>query len=925
MPRSAPKLSLPAALIIGAFLLGAGLTGCNKTQSTATLVAEAQAYQQKGDKKAALIQLKNAVANSPEDGQVRLLLASLYLDMGDAVSADKEIRRAMGLNVPAAKTLPVLANALLGQGQYQKVIDETAAGVATAGPDLLVARGNAYLQLGKADEGKASFDAALKLNPVSGDALNGLASHAAGTGDLAGATRYVEQAVAKDPKNADVWMLKGALATRDGKHEAAIAAFSQALVLKPDHRSAHIEKAYLEIGAGKFDLARADIEAARKNTPGSIMVTYTQALLEHTEGKNAQALESIQKVLRAAPEHMPSILLAGAVQLALGSYEQAEQNLKKYLEKYPNTLYARKLLAATLLRSSQPADAAAALAPVLSDSQDPQLLALAGESYMQVRDFDKASAMFQRASTLAPNAAALHTSLGLSKLGQGDNAKAISELELASTMDPKSQQAGVALVRTQLSMKQYDKALATVEALEKQQPENAMVQNLKGGVYLSREERVKARAAFERAQTLQPTYFAAVVNLAQLDLSEKHPEAAKARFTAFLAKDPKHLGSMTALAELALRENKQAEATTWLEKAVAEHPDMLAPGMTLVSEYLRTNENVKALTLARKLQTANSSNPGMLELLGQAQLANKDNDAALESFSKVASLQPKSAKAHLRLAGVHALLKNDSAAMADVKRALQLEPDNVQAQTAMIDLEMRKGDTEQALRLTRALQKTAPASPVPLIIEGDILSIQKKPELALRPYEQAYALAKTPQMLIKLVGAMKAAGRTKDADARVAQYLKDNPGNTMVSMYNAETLLTARQYKEAIPLFEKIVAAAPQSVVALNNLAWAYQQVKDPKALATAEQAAKLAPDTPAVLDTLAWILADQGDYKRAQPLLEKALAKAPEASDIRYHLAAVLLKTGDKVKARKELDTALAGKPFPQLDDAKILSKSML
>jgi len=86
MPRHPTKLKLTAALLTGA-LLTVGLAGCNRTQSTETLLAEASEYQQKGDIKAALIQLKNAVANSPEDGEARLALGTLQLSTGDNVSA----------------------------------------------------------------------------------------------------------------------------------------------------------------------------------------------------------------------------------------------------------------------------------------------------------------------------------------------------------------------------------------------------------------------------------------------------------------------------------------------------------------------------------------------------------------------------------------------------------------------------------------------------------------------------------------------------------------------------------------------------------------------------------------------------------------------------------------------------------------------
>src|SRR4051812_28940866 len=87
MPLSLTKHQRAAALVLA--LLGTAIAGCQRQASTATLLAEAKQYQQKGDRKAALIQLKNAVANSPEDGEARLALGTLYLEMGDILSADK--------------------------------------------------------------------------------------------------------------------------------------------------------------------------------------------------------------------------------------------------------------------------------------------------------------------------------------------------------------------------------------------------------------------------------------------------------------------------------------------------------------------------------------------------------------------------------------------------------------------------------------------------------------------------------------------------------------------------------------------------------------------------------------------------------------------------------------------------------------------
>jgi putative PEP-CTERM system TPR-repeat lipoprotein len=925
MSRNA-KLKRTAAIISAVFVLGAGLTACSRDESTAALLAEAKDYQQKGDQKAALIQLKNAVAKSPEDAEARILLGTLYLEMGDVVSADKEIRKARSLGMSAERTTPLLAKTLQNQGKFKELLDEITPEAAKTSAPLLALRGEAYLATGDAAKAKESFDQALALAPNSGAALVGLARHALVQKDAEGAERYIADAVAKDAKNPEVWMFKGALLRFQNKPQDALAAYDQVLALEPGHRTAHLDKAYLEIGLGKFDAAQADIDAAVKIAPGNLLVTYTQALLDFTRGKHAAAQESLQKVLRGAPEHMPSVLLAGAVELQLGASNQAELHLRKYLGANPDNLYARKMLAQALLKSAQPDQAVATLAPALKEpTQDAQLLALAGESYMQARNYDRATAYFEKATVLAPKAAVLHTSLGLSRMGAGQHEKGVIDLETAAALDPKSTRAGIALVQSELSLKRFDKALAAAQALEQQQPDSPQVQNLKGGVHLAKGDRAAARAAFEKALALQPTYFAAASNLAQLDMLDQQPEAAKKRFEAMLAKDDKNFGAMSALADIAMAQNRPDEATTWLEKASSASPDAIAPVLKLGAHYLRTRQPQKALTLARKYQTVHPTNADLLDLLGQSQLASGDHNGALDSYSKLVNVMPKSALAQMRLATVQAQMKNESAAAASLKRAVALQPDFVPARAAQIELAMRQGRADEALASARALQKDLPKSAAGHVVEGDILLSQGKAAQALPAYEKAQQLAKSPQLTVKLAEVMKRAGRAKEVQPLLAVWQKQHPEEPIVAMYAAEQHMADKQYKQAIAILEGVLKRMPNNPVALNNLAWAYQQNKDPRALATAEQAMKVTVDSPAVMDTLGWLLVEQGDTARGVPLLQKAVTLAPDAAEIRYHLAVGLHKAGDKAGARKELDKLLAqNKPFAQIEEARALLKML-
>ena len=926
MPRRVINRALSASVVLTTLMLAAGLPGCGKTESSASLMAEAKQYQQKGDNKAALIQLKNAAIKSPEDAEVRMQLAVLYNQTGDPVSAEKEIRKAISLGADNARTAPELAMALLQQGQAQKAIDVSAAALAKASPQLLVIRAEAFFALNNAEKSKESYQQALTAKPGYPKALVGLARLAMFEKDIDAANRLTEQAISADPKDAEIWYFKGMLQRAQGKPQEALAAYGQAIALKPNYVNALMERANVQIGAGKFDAAKADIDSAKKISPNALLVTYTQGLLDFTQGKFAAANESLQKVLRVAPEHMPTILLSGAVAMNLGSLQQAEQHLKKYLDKNPGNLFARKLLAQTMLKSSQPADATAALAPALKDgSEDAQLLALAGESAMRTRDFGKATEYFEKAALLAPNAAALHTSLGLSKLGQGDQAEAIVELERATALDPKSESAGVALVRTEVTLKHYDKALAAAQAMVRAQPDNAAMRNLEGGVYLSKGEPNAARASFEKAVALQPAFFAAVLNLVRIDMQDKKPDAAKQRLVAFLEKDKKSASAMSALASLALNQGKPDEATVWLEKAQAENPDAIAPATELATHYLRTKQQPKALTLVRKLQTANLTNADVLDLLGQAQLANSDPAGALETYSKLVNVAPKSAAAQFRLASAHMGMKNEAAAVDDLRKAVALQPDFLPAHLAQAELAIRKNRPEEAIAIARQIQKQPGLEPAGLLIESDVLIRQNKPAQALLVYEKTFALTKTPKVMISIHRLLVQTGKEKEADRRLAEWTRANPNNVMVAMYVAELSMTKKQYKVAILQMLALLKQTPNNPILLNNLAWTYQQEKDPRALDTAELAFKLSGEQPSVMDTLGVILTERGNTQRSVPLLQKAVTLAPNDFDLRLHLAQALAKSGDKVNARKELEGIIAkGNNYAHLDDARELLKQM-
>ncbi|HSY29915.1 MAG TPA: tetratricopeptide repeat protein, partial [Burkholderiaceae bacterium] len=324
-------------------------------------------------------------------------------------------------------------------------------------------------------------------------------------------------------------------------------------------------------------------------------------------------------------------------------------------------------------------------------------------------------------------------------------------------------------------------------------------------------------------------------------------------------------------------------------------------------------------------QTANPTNADLLDLLARTQLANGDQAGALDTYSKLVNVIPNSAAAQLRLASVHTLMKNNEAASEDVKKALSLQPDFVPAELAQAQVDVQKGNIDQALAIARQIQKQHEKSADGYILEGNLLAQQKKPAPALHAYEQAFAINKSPGLMIRMDSLLRQTGRKNDADQRMALWQKEHPNDAVTLMYLAENNIVDKQYKIATEQLQSVLKIIPQNAMALNDLAWIYQQEKDPRATATAEQALQLAADSPVIMDTLGWILIEQGDTTRGLPLLKKAATLAPTAMDIHYHLASGLVKSGDKANARQELEQLLAsGKKFPEEADARALLKQL-
>lgn len=902
MPVQRPcRLSrLMIVLLVGALLAGCG-------ESPEQMLASAKGYLSKNDSNAAVIQLKNALQEESNLAEARFLLGKIYFDNGDFASASKELRHAARLGYSAESVSPMLARAMLKQGERAEVIRtfaNTALSNAKSQSAVLVVLGDARLAEDRADAQRDYRDA-LKADPDNALAGVGLARIKAANGEVEPAIADLDALAAKSPDVADVHALRAALLFATNRVDDALSAQETAIRLDPKNHANHYSYVSNLLALHRMEAAETGLAAMKQNVGATPASQYLQAYIDFLKGNLEAARDGVQNVQKSAPDFLPTQLLAGAVYFRLNDQLLAQSNLNNVLRASPNNPVARRLLVMSYLAQRDAARAKEVLEPLLETyPKSSEVLSLAGQVNLLAGDFDASSAYFSQVVGLQPEDAKARTRLGISQLAQGNLDKGLADLATASHLDQNAGYADVAIIMTLLRDRQYDKALEAQQALEKKLPDSALTYNLKAGILLGKGDMVGARSALERALELQPTFLAAATNLARLDLREGKTEAARQRYQNIIDIDAKNVGAHLALAELEMVSGGDtARVRKHYDDAIAAAPSAMAPKQRLVAFLLQTRQPKDALGLAREMQVTKPDDPVTLRLLGLAQLAVGEHEQATTSFQKLVERMPDRGGYWLDLGRAQLASGNASGAKQSFARAVSVSPQLYEAQRLLISLQVRDKQFDDAVSSAQALQKALPESGAGFSLEGDIEIARNRVDDALPLYQNAFSLTPNIANAIKLHGSLARTQKSEAADALAKKWFADHPKDILMRTYMGERAIANGRLDEARTLYLEAIRFAPESAAIFNNLAWVADQLDDPKASDYVAKALQLAPDSAAVLDTAGMMDVRRGKLDAGLAKLEKAHELAPGALAISINLATAYRDAGKAAQARKLLD----------------------
>jgi cellulose synthase operon protein C len=894
-------------------------------------LAEAQAFFNRGDIRSANTVLRNVLRDNPNNGAARVLAARVALAAGNGAGAQAEIDRARAAGIARDSTRTLMAEALFLQRRLKEAREEIATGVPAnfAGEGARLS-GLLLLADNKRAEGLAELVRAETLQPRDVRTKIDLSRAYAFNRDLKKAEATIDQALALSPRDVRAILIKGDLVRGTRGLQAGLPFFDQAIQIDQQSLEARLERAATLVDLQREREAREELARINKLVPqGHPLSLYLEAVLQARKKEYQEAQALMQRTRGTLDNYPPAVLLQGIIALETNNLSQAVSFLNKAVQANPNNPIAQRMLGAAQLRSGDVDGALKTLEPLAQAAQkDARLLALIGTAYARKNDYDNAAKFLEQAVQLEPKANEIRSQLAMARVALGQNAQAMQDLQVVLRSDPKSLQALTMTTLVDLRSRNFQTALASAQRLVKTYPESPLSHNMLAAAYVGLQRFKEAEASFRTALQKKPDYHEARRNLAQMYASQKRYDETRRELLIILEAQPQSARTLLALADVEGLQNRRADQLQYLRRAVTAEPRNFVARVALVNTLLTTGDTKRGLEEANAMEKDFGNNPAAIETLGLALIQARQYDRAVTNYQRLVTIQPTSIPAHMLLARAQRAANKFADARRTYQKALGLKPQALQQRgILLVDLmgfEASQGQFDTALSYASELRKSFPNQNVVDATLGDLYSGAKRWREAAQAYEAAAKSGAgiNRAIAINLSRAYQNMNEPERAANALRLWLKRQPNDAPVQLQVANVLLEGNRFPQAIAEYERIRAAGNNSPAILNNLAFAYNKINDPRARALAEQAYRAAPKSPEIADTLGWILVQRNiDPKRGLTLLRQSSAQLKNNPDAQYHLAFALRANGQNAEAVRVLEALLANnRSFPALADARAL-----
>jgi tetratricopeptide (TPR) repeat protein len=755
--------------------------------------------------------------------------------------------------------------ALQDVGQFTASIDELREILAAQpdNPEASYRLGVALVQTGETSRAVWPLEKAAESRDYTVQASLLLASAHFANQNFEAVVKAADRVLEADPSRVVALKMRAKGNLGAGQLDAAMADTKRLLETEPDDYSVNLMYATVLTDSGKLDEAEAATDhlkelGAASGDPG----TATRACLapamfaKDVRKNDAKATKLYEDCLEKYPAN--AFLTAETMKFydSINKHELATALIRKTAQQAPENLSLRASLANRLETTGDGAGAEKVLLEAVESFKSAGAWNLLANHYRKNGQSEQALAAIEKVIELSGDQGDqlrfTHADL-LIDLGQLDKAEEVAK----GLQEPTYAR----LIRGRIELERGDAkaALASFEQGIRNWPNNAGARYLAGLAARQLGDFDRAISELREAVRVDNAATDAARVLARLHF-QRGEWAEAIKFTRVAAKKPGPKSAdvyvVGVRSFVALKQWNEARATAL---TLAQQPGQKAAGTAELAAVERAAVGpAAALKVIRKseLDLSDPANEVVLRTFVENSFADGHGPEALAAVDAALAKHPDTGS--LRELRGYALgrLERLDEAKAEYAKALELDPKNAEAKSALATLLAKDGDRKGAIAL----------------------------------YDEAAKVAVNPAPYTYLAAQLAlATGDAAGAEARLRQVVIADPGH--VGARNDLAWLLAEEDKEldnalALALAAQRLDPTPD---VLDTLGWVYlKRGENAEAVKAFEQAVEKRPDSASMRYRLAVSLSKAGDKPRAREMLQTALATGafPEADDARRELA---------------------------------------
>ncbi len=478
---------------------------------------------------------------------------------------------------------------------------------------------------------------------------------------------------------------------------------------------------------------------------------------------------------------------------------------------------------------------------------------------------------------------------------------------LDSLIDPTDNTANTKFAIDFLMQKRFDRAHYQINQLIISQPTNSSYYNLRALAYYGEKKFALAKESYATALKLNEKNSQALLGLAMLSLNEKNYDQTRQyaeqalRYNAFIPQ------AYALLAEVSFQKSGYEAAEKELLESYSKVKGNFSTELKILQSirnlYLTHKHPEKILPLAQSLDKTYPNQAESLAFLAEAHLVNNQSEQAEQVLRQLIQQNPTDVKQHINLAR---LISRRPGTEPEVIKLMDQAVKNSNNAPQVLALKtaylISKQKFPEALKIAQSLDKNSD-QPLGQMLMGDLFFAQNELATALEHYQKAYQSNSDIKILDAI---LKIYARQKQSDNIISLLkaeLKKQPENSAIQLRLADYYLSIEQYAPAVKYYEPLLSQYPENAILLNNLAWAYIHLNNPKAIKLGEKAVSLQPNAATIQDTYGYALLKNKKIKQAIDVLEQAQQLNPKLDSIKLNLAEAYILDGNKARAKSILD----------------------